>query len=56
MRGVLLLNGLYAEAREIILSFATCLRHGLLPNLLDSANNPRYNNRDACWWFIVAVG
>jgi len=28
----------------------------LLPNLLDNSKNPRYNNRDACWWFIKSLG
>ena len=41
--------------RDIILQYASALRHGLIPNLLDSGNNPRYNCRDACWWFIRGV-
>lgn len=54
-KGCLLLTGMIEEAHEIILEFASCLRHGLLPNLLDAGNNCRYNNRDACWWFIRAI-
>lgn len=27
----------------------------MIPNLLDFGNNPRYNCRDACWWFIRGV-
>ena len=41
--------------KDVILQFATTLRHGLLPNLLDFGHNPRYNCRDACWWFIRGV-
>lgn len=42
--------------RETILQFASALRHGLIPNLLDEGRRPRYNSRDACWWFIRAIG
>ena len=41
--------------REIILQFASSKRHGLIPNLLDQGNRPRYNCRDACWWFIRSI-
>ncbi|CAK57337.1 unnamed protein product (macronuclear) [Paramecium tetraurelia] len=54
-KGIYLENGLLAEAREALLTFGSCLRHGLIPNLLDSGHNPRYNCRDACWWYIKAV-
>jgi glycogen debranching enzyme len=35
--------------------FAEVLRHGLIPNLLDSGRRPRYNARDASWWFVKSV-
>lgn len=54
-RGLLLIPGLYEEAKDIILTFASCMRHGLIPNLLDKGSKPRYNCRDATWWFIKAI-
>jgi len=27
----------------------------MIPNLLDNGNHPRYNCRDACWWYIRGV-
>jgi len=53
--GTLLIPGLYSEALSIICMFASTLRHGLIPNLLNNGVNPRYNSRDACWWFIKAI-
>ena len=35
--------------------FASGLRHGIIPNLFDKLSRPRYNCRDACWWFIKSV-
>ncbi|KRX09092.1 Six-hairpin glycosidase-like protein [Pseudocohnilembus persalinus] len=54
-KGCLLIPGLYKEAKEIILYFASYLRHGLIPHLLDVKGKPRYNNRDVCWWFIKSI-
>lgn len=41
--------------RDIIIQFASTLRHGMIPNLLDFGRNPRYNCRDACWWFVRGI-
>ena len=31
------------------------VRHGLIPNLIDSCNHPRFNARDATWYFLRCV-
>ena len=54
-KGLLICTHRWAEAREVILSFAAVLRHGLIPNLLDCGKNCRYNARDATWFFMHAV-
>jgi glycogen debranching enzyme len=33
-KGIFLVTGLFTEARQILLMFASTLRHGLIPNLL----------------------
>lgn len=51
LRGLLLSTGRHEEAKQHILGFAATLKHGLIPNLLDAGRNPRYNARDATWFF-----
>jgi len=52
LRGLLIIPGLWKEAREIILHYGSYMRHGLIPNLLDP---PRYNCRDATFWFVKGI-
>ncbi|KAF9244670.1 glycoside hydrolase family 13 protein [Melanogaster broomeanus] len=47
LRGLFLTTGIYEGAKRHILAFASTLKHGLIPNLLDSVRNPRYNSRDS---------
>jgi glycogen debranching enzyme len=53
--GLFLLPKHFDAARIHIIAFGSTLRHGLIPNLLDSGNKPRYNARDAVWFWMNAV-
>lgn len=55
LRGLLLTTGRFKDAEAHILAFAKTLKHGLIPNLLDSGRNPRYNARDAAWFFFQSI-
>ncbi|KAJ1655342.1 bifunctional 4-alpha-glucanotransferase/amylo-alpha-1,6-glucosidase [Dispira simplex] len=53
--GFFIINTGHQFAREHILAFASVIRHGLIPNLLDAQRHPRYNSRDTPWWFLQAI-
>ncbi|CAO1619295.1 unnamed protein product [Jaminaea pallidilutea] len=55
LRGLYLTTAMHQYAREHILSFGCTLKHGLIPNLLNSTENPRYNCRDGPWFFAQNV-
>lgn len=54
-RGLYLGTGRYAECKEHIFAFASVLKHGMIPNLLSSGSNPRYNARDAIWFMLQTI-
>jgi glycogen debranching enzyme len=71
LRGLFLTTGNFESAKSHILAFASTLKHGLIPNLLDSVRNPRfvspfintlllislprYNSRDSPWWMLQNI-
>lgn len=55
LRGLFLTTGNFAAAKAHILAFSSTLKHGLIPNLLDSVRNPRYNSRDSPWWMLQNI-
>ncbi|KAJ3319863.1 hypothetical protein HDV06_005839 [Boothiomyces sp. JEL0866] len=55
IRGLFLLTGNFEAARAHLIAFGSTLKHGLLPNLLDHGIFPRYNARDACWFWLSNV-
>ncbi|CAB4386835.1 unnamed protein product [Rhizophagus irregularis] len=55
LRGLFITTGNFEAARRHIVGFASVLKHGLIPNLLDAARRPRYNCRDASWWFLQSI-
>nr|AOE43282.1 glycogen debranching enzyme/amylo-alpha-1,6-glucosidase [Rostrostelium ellipticum] len=55
LRGLLLSTNRLQEAKQLIIGFGASLQFGLIPNLLDSGNRPRYNSRDSTWWYLKSV-
>ena len=56
LRGLCLVTGRFAEARDILLEWADTVSGGMLPNRFpDAGGEPEYNSVDASLWFIVAV-
>ncbi|KAF9525972.1 glycoside hydrolase family 13 protein [Crepidotus variabilis] len=55
LSGLFLTTGNYTDAKKHILAFASTLKHGLIPNLLDSVRSPRYNSRDSPWWMVQNI-
>ncbi|KAJ3011190.1 hypothetical protein HKX48_006975 [Thoreauomyces humboldtii] len=53
--GCFLQSGDFEAARAHLIAFGSTLRHGLIPNLLDQGIGPRYNARDAAWWWLYGV-
>ncbi|KAJ3057262.1 hypothetical protein HK097_009921 [Rhizophlyctis rosea] len=53
--GLLILTGHFEAAKAHLIAFGSTLRHGLIPNLLDQGWMPRYNARDAAWWWLWCV-
>ena len=55
LKGLLLLTNRLDDAKNLILTYASCLRHGLIPNLLGEGKCARYNARDAVWWWLKGI-
>ncbi len=56
LSGLMLITGRFAEARQVLLSFAKHCRRGLIPNLvLDQSGETLYNTVDGTLWYINAV-
>ena len=55
LRGLMIVTGRKDVAESTLLAYGSVVRHGLIPNLLDSGRRPRYNSRDATWFWLGAL-
>lgn len=55
LRGLYLCTGRFEDAKNHILAFASVLKHGMIPNLLNSGRAPRYNSRDSIWFYLQCL-
>ncbi|MEF2966390.1 amylo-alpha-1,6-glucosidase [Paenibacillus sp. M1] len=56
LQGLTLSTKRYADAREILESFARYVRNGLIPNMFpDDGQEPLYNTVDASLWYFHSV-
>lgn len=54
--GLTLSTKRFAEAREILVTFAKYIHHGMVPNMFpDDGQEPLYNTVDASLWYFYAV-
>ena len=54
--GLTLCTNRLADAREILLTFAKYVHHGMVPNMFpDDGQDPLYNTADASLWYFYAV-
>ncbi|MBN2210404.1 MAG: glycogen debranching enzyme family protein [Sedimentisphaerales bacterium] len=54
--GLLLCTGRFAEAREVLATFAGALDEGMIPNRFDDYGGPpHYNSVDASLWYVNAA-
>lgn len=55
--GLTLITGRYSEAREILLTFKSFCRHGVMPNRFpdETGEEPVYNTVDAALWYFNAT-
>lgn len=54
--GLTLVTGRFGDAKSILKTFASSVKHGLIPNCFaDVGNEASYNSVDASLWFFIAI-
>ena len=54
-KSLFLITNSFNEGKNLLKIIGSSLRHGLIPDMFDEGQKPRYNSRDTCWYFINAV-